>query len=103
MNNFKYALRLLVKNPGFTLVAVLTLALGIGVNSGIFAIIDAVMLQPLPYPDANRLVAVWETTTGDPPEDWNTNGPGSNSPARMAVSVANLFDYQHNRSFEGVV
>src|SRR5438067_10339383 len=60
MNDLKFAFRQLLKNPGFTAVAVLTLALGIGANTAIFSVCEAVLLKPLPYSDPNRIFMLWE-------------------------------------------
>jgi putative ABC transport system permease protein len=101
MSNFRYAVRLLLKSPGFALVAILTLALGIGVNSAIFSIVDAVMLAPLPYPEPDRLVSLWEQKIGEGPQSANTSGQHLGSgpaPGRWTVSAANLMDYQTQKN-----
>ena len=58
IKDLRFGIRSLAKNPGFTVVALLTLSLGIGANSAIFSIINGVLLKPLPYPDPDRVVLV---------------------------------------------
>src|SRR5260370_38977881 len=90
LQDLRYAFRMLVKNPGFTVVAVLTLALGIGANTAIFSVINATLLKPPPYPDPNRLVLVWKTY-GKGPDNINI------------VSAPNYWDWQqHNDVFESI-
>ena len=59
LRDSRYAIRMLLQSPGFTAVAVLTFALGIGVNSAVFSVLNGVLLRPLPYPDADRITMVW--------------------------------------------
>ncbi|MGZ5020195.1 MAG: ABC transporter permease, partial [Chthoniobacterales bacterium] len=60
MNDLKFAIRSLLKRPGFTFVAIITLALGMGAATAIFSVVDAVLLRPLPYPQPERLVEIRE-------------------------------------------
>ena len=69
--DIRYALRAFAKNPGFTLAAILSLAIGIGANTSIFSVANALLLRPLPYKDAHRLVILWNRSPGlNITEDW---------------------------------
>jgi putative ABC transport system permease protein len=74
LRDLRYAIRLLGRSPGFAAAAILTLTLGIGMTCAIFSVVDAVLLRPIPFPNADRLVAVWETDrdtgTSHEPGSW---------------------------------
>src|SRR6267154_1523565 len=98
LQDFRYALRQLRKNLGFTAVAVLTLALGIGVTTAIFSVVYGVLLRPLSYPDPNRIMAVFEVTSEGRPsrvadpnfDDFRDQSRSFHAIAKYADNVASV-------------
>jgi putative ABC transport system permease protein len=120
MNDLRYAFRVLLKSPAFTIVAVVTLGLGIAASTAIFSVVDAVLLHPLPYPDSERIVSISQTirSTGVPTEDsspanfldwasqngvfsamaasrgWQANLAGDEQPERIRATMASSGFFQ---------
>ena len=92
LSDIKYGFRLIIKNPVFSLVVVIALALGIGANTAIFSVLNAVLLKPLPYEDSERLVMMWQRFTGiGVPKDQNwTSPPEFNDVRRHQSSFSDI-------------
>ena len=88
LQDLRYGLRVLAKNPGFTIVAVLTLALGIGANTALFSVVNGVLLSPLRYAESDRLIALYQRTPDSP---------------RWSIPYPNFLDWvRDNRSFSAL-
>ncbi len=86
--DLRFGLRMMIRSPGFTVAALVTMALGIGANTAMFSIVNGVILSPLPYPDADRIVRLWETNLA---RGWET----------FSIAPLNFWDWQErNRSLE---
>ncbi|HKI01875.1 MAG TPA: ABC transporter permease [Thermoanaerobaculia bacterium] len=92
LQDLRFAGRTLLKRPAFTLIAVLTLALGIGANTAIFSVVDSVLLAPLPFRETDRLMVIWESN----PELAAKVG----FPDKLPVSPATFFDWKTAKAFE---
>jgi putative ABC transport system permease protein len=92
VRDMRHGARALIKSPGFTIAGIVILGLGIGVNSAIFTVVNAVVLKPLPFPDAERVMRLWQT----PPQTLFTDPV-------FAISPANFIDWEEqNQSFERI-
>jgi predicted permease len=105
LQDVRHAVRTLRKTPGFTVVAVVTLALGLGMNTAVFSVVNAVIIRTLPYQEPDRLISLWEEYTKQGPNSFSSSGGkigSAGGPRRTSVSPANLLDYRHGQVFTGL-
>jgi putative ABC transport system permease protein len=113
MQDIRYALRSLKKTPGFSIAAIATLALGIGANTAIFSLVSAVLLRPLPFPEADRLMLVWDDmrARGGPPNSeaspadyaaWKQRSHSFTGMAAIAVTTYNLTGSGEPQKLSGI-
>ena len=93
IQDVRYGLRMLWKSPGFTVVAIVTLALGIGANTAMFSVINSVLLHSLPFRDPDRIMVVWKTMSNGQPNAFST-------PAFLEMQQQG--DMSHMGAFSGV-
>jgi predicted permease len=111
--DFRFGLRQLRKNRGFAAVAILTLALGIGASTAIFTVVDSTLLRPLPYPEPDRLVRIWESSVKyDSPRnvvnplnflDWRDQSQSFDSMAAIETTMTNLSSHGQPVAVPGMV
>jgi putative ABC transport system permease protein len=93
--DIRYAIRRLIKSPAFTVVSLLTLALGIGANTAIFTVVNAVLLQPLPYPDPHQIVGVYHLSEG---RRTTMSGPNFTDLKRLNTTLQDVAAYTRSRT-----
>jgi len=96
LQDLRYGARMLMKHPGFTSVAVLTLALGIGANMVIFSVVNAVLLRPLPYPEPERLIRLWESNPGRGWPEFSASAPNFEDWRKQQAVFEQLAAYEFN-------
>lgn len=97
LQDLRYGLRMLRRNPAFTLAAVLTLALGIGATTAIFSVVYGVVFRPLPYDHPDRLVSIWTRSRNDPGADGRTSMPDFKDWQAQNTAFSGLALYAYNR------
>jgi len=109
LQDFRMSIRSLSKTPAFTAIAIGTLAIGLGMNTAVYSVVNAVMLRQLPYAHSERLVSLWEEYPPAADNTFNSHGGGSFGQAggkggmkRTTVSIANIADYEASSVFGGM-